>query len=157
MFHLTTVPGWRARSALAATLLGVIAMGGHAAVLPLADDPLAQGSMRAGLLTAPMAALAGQWVGRTASGRVVSLVLRVDRGAVAGDATLDGVVANAKAGPRPLVTPTMSGRTMAFAVQPGPCAKALTRGIVTFESGASAQLDLHAGPTPISIRLSKVG
>ena len=73
------------------------------------------------------------WVGRTSSGGWCAGPAR-EHGAVVGDATLDGVVADSTIGPRPLVTPTVSGRTMAFAVQPTPCAKSLARGVVTFMS-----------------------
>jgi hypothetical protein len=148
---------WRVRSAflLTAVAAGVLHVDG--AVLPLADDLLGGAGVRAGLLAPKITGVAGQWVGRTSSGGIVSIVLRVDGGAVAGDATLDGIVPEAKAGPRPLVAPTVTGRTMAFAVQPGPCAKSLARGIVTFVSQESAYLDLQAGPNPISVRLTKVG
>jgi hypothetical protein len=73
-----------------------------------------------------------------------------------GNATLDGVVADDSKGPRPLVTPTVTGRTLAFGVLPTPCAKFLARGVVTFVSQESAQLDLHDGGRPISVRLWKV-
>lgn len=154
MFIATAVSRWRSISLLAA----VIAAGAFttdAAVLPLADDPLI--ASRPDLQTPTMTTVAGEWVGRTDTGHLVSLVLRVDHGAVAGAATLDGVVPDAKAGPRPLVTPVVKGRRMAFAVRPGPCARSLARGVVTFVSDAAAELDLRAGPTPITIRLSKVG
>ena len=39
-----------------------------------------------------MFAVSGEWVGRTSSGRLVSLVLRVNDGAIVGGATLDGIV-----------------------------------------------------------------
>jgi hypothetical protein len=125
--------------------------------LPLTSD-LTGGNMgmRAGLLDEPMSAVSGQWVGRTSSGRLISLVLRVSQGVVVGDATLDGVVADDN-GPRPLVTPRVIGRTVAFSVQQTPCAKSLARGVITFVSQQSAQLDLHSEPTAISVRLSKVG
>lgn len=156
-----SIPRMVRRRGLGLGVLGMLAAalaagGGHAAVLPLADDPFAAGGPRAGLLTAPMAALAGRWVGRTASGRVVSLVLTAAGGAQPADATLEGLTAMA-AGPRPLVAPTVRGRTLAFSVRATPCARALTQGVVTFVSSASAQLQLHAGPTPVTIRLSKVG
>jgi hypothetical protein len=147
----------RVRSAVMASLT-LVALNVHAAVLPLTGDASAHGlGMRAGLLDEPMSAVSGQWVGRTSSGRLVSLVLRVSQGIVVGDATLDGVVADVDSGPRPLVTPTVIGRTVAFSVQQTPCAKSLTRGVVTFVSQQSAQLDLHSEPTAISVRLSKVG
>jgi len=157
MFNLKNGLAWRVRSAV----LAVVALGAlhvHAAVLPLTGDASEQDvGMRAGLLDAPMSTVSGQWVGRTSSGRLVSLVLRVSQGVVVGDATLDGVVADADSGPRPLVTPTVIGRTVAFSVQPTPCAKSLARGVVTFVSQQSAQLDLRSEPTSISVRLSKVG
>ena len=108
------------RLARAVRRLAVVTLGAlhvQAAVLPLAGDATGAGvGMRAGLLDEPMSAVSGQWVGRTSSGRLVSLVLRVSEGAVVADATLDGVVADVTNGPRPLVTPTVSGRTMAFGV-----------------------------------------
>ena len=114
------------------------------------------GGQRAGLLDTPMFAVSGEWVGRTSSGRLVSLVLRVNDGAIVGGATLDGIVSDITNGPRPLVTPKVTGRTLAFAVQPTPCTKTLARGIVTFVSQESAQLDLDSGSAPLSVRLSKV-
>jgi len=156
MFNPTTVQAWCARSVMTAMVtLGTLHV--QAAVLPLTGGATDSGvGMRAGLLDEPMSTVSGQWVGRTSSGRLISLVLRVSQGAVVDDATLDGVVAEPTNGPRPLVTPTVTGRTMAFAVRPTPCARSLARGVVTFVSGESAQLDLHAGSTPISVRLSKV-
>jgi hypothetical protein len=150
-------PKERVRSAVMAVLtMGALHV--HAAVLPLTGDAAGRGvGMRAGLLDEPMSTVSGHWVGRTSSGRLVSLVLQVSHGVVVGDATLDGVVADADSGPRPLVTPTVSGRTVAFSVQQTPCAKSLARGVVTFESQQSAQLDLYSEPTSISVRLSKVG
>jgi len=148
---------------LRAGLVALVAFGAwqaHAAVLPLSSDASSGGAMRAGLLPEPlpesMSGVSGQWVGRTSTGRLVSLVLKVDADARVGGATLDGVVADITNGPRPLVTPTVKGRTLAFAVKPTPCAKALARGVVTFVSGELAHLDLHAGNTPLTVRLSKV-
>jgi hypothetical protein len=148
---------WRVRFLLLVAVAVGIALHAHGAVLPLSYDAFSELGARAGVTVQPMAAVAGRWIGRTESGQPVSLVLQVDGDAVAGAATLEGVVPNAEAGPRALVTPTMHGRTMAFAVRPGPCAKALTHGVVTFVSSGSAQLDLLGGRAPISIRLQKVG
>ena len=147
---------WRIRSAVMAVVT-LAAWHAQAAVLPLASDATG-GSVgtRASLLDEPMSTVSGQWVGHTSSGRVISLVLRINEGAVVGGATLDGVVADVTNGPRPLVTPTVTGRKMAFGVMATPCAKSLAHGVVTFVSQESAQLDLHAGSTPISVRLSKV-
>jgi hypothetical protein len=151
-----TVLAWRVRS----VVIAVVALGAlhaNAAVLPLSGDVGSSlGGQRAGLLDTPMFAVSGEWVGRTTSGRLVSLVLRVNDGAIVGGATLDGIVSDITNGPRPLVTPTVTGRTLAFAVQPTPCTKKLARGIVTFVSRESAQLDLDSGSTPLSVRLSKV-
>jgi len=158
MTSLATISTWRARWALLVAVLagGVLHVDG--AVLPLATDVLGGGAgLRSGLLGPAMDGVAGEWVGHTSAGGRVAIVLRVDHGAVEGDATLDGVVPESKSGPRPLVTPTVSGRTMAFAVQPGPCAKSLARGVVTFMSEERAQLDLHAGTSLITVRLDKVG
>ena len=157
MFTPKNVLGRRVQSVIMA-MFTAGALHVHAAVLPLSGDASVRGvGMRAGLLDEPMSAVSGQWVGRTSSGRIVSLVLRVSQGVVVGDATLDGLAADAGSGPRRLVTPTVVGRTVAFSVQPTPCAKSLARGVVTFESQQSAKLDLHAEPTSISVRLSKVG
>jgi hypothetical protein len=156
MFNPKFILGWHVRSVMVAAItLGALHV--HAAVLPLAGDAATGTGLRAGLLDEPMSSVSGHWVGRTSSGRLVSLVLRVSDSAVVGGATLDGVVADITNGPRPLVTPTVLGRTLAFAVQPTPCAKSLARGVVTFVSDGSAQLDVHAGSTPLSVRLSKVG
>ena len=155
VFNPKIVLGWQVRSVMVAAItLGALHV--HAAVLPLSGDAATGTGLRAGLLDGPMSSVSGHWVGRTSSGRLVSLVLRVSDSAVVGGATLDGVVADITNGPRPLVTPTVFGRTLAFAVQPTPCAKSLARGVVTFVSEASAQLDVHAGSTPLSVRLSKV-
>lgn len=156
MFNPTKVLAWRVRSVLVAVVtLG--ALHAQAAVLPLSGDASAGSTgSRAGVLDPPMSHVSGQWVGRTSSGRLVSLVLRVGDNAIVAGATLDGAAADITNGPRPLVTPTVTGRTMAFAVRSTPCAKSLTRGVVTFVSQKSAQLDLHAGSAPISVRLSKV-
>jgi hypothetical protein len=155
----SSVPIPRLRDGLlVAALLAVGALHVQTAVLPLSYEPLGDSGGRAGLLAEPLAALSGEWTGLTDSGRPVSLVLRVaGDGGVTGDAVLKGVVADAGAGPRPLVTPTVSGQTLAFAVQPGPCAKSLTHGVVTFVTRQSARLDLLAGQGSISVRLQKVG
>lgn len=149
--------------ALRAGLVALVAFGAwqaHAAVLPLSSDASPGGATRAGLLHEPpqedMSGVSGQWVGRTTTGKRVSLVLTVDDDARVNGATLDGVVADITSGPRPLVTPTVTGRTLAFAVRLTPCAKALARGVVTFVSEGLAHLDLHAGSTPLTVRLSKV-
>jgi hypothetical protein len=156
MSNLKLVPGWRIRAALVA-MVTFGALHVHAAVLPLGGGPAGGAvGMRAGLLEHPMSNVSGHWVGHTSSGRLISLVLRISEGTVVGDATLDGAVADSDGGPRPLVTPTVSGRTMAFAVLATPCAKSLARGVVTFVSQESARLDLHAGSEPISVLLSKV-
>jgi hypothetical protein len=156
MFNRKKVVVWRIRSAVIAVVT-LTAWHAQAAVLPLAGDAAGGGvGTRAGLIDGLMSTVSGQWVGHTSSGRVVSLVLRISEGAVVGDATLDGVVAEDGKGPRPLVTPTVTGRTMAFGVLPTPCAKSPARGVVTFVSQDSAQLDLHGGSGPISVRLSKV-
>src|SRR5262245_11457076 len=148
----------RARSAWLMALFATSALHAHAAVLPLATDPLTEASVpRAGLLTAPMAALAGQWVGRTSNGKVVSLTLRVQQGEVEGDATLDGVAADVKPGRHRLVTPILTCRLMAFSVQSGPCANEMAHGVVRFAKNGSAELNLLAGHTPIVVQLSKVG
>lgn len=152
-----TVSRSPARSLWLVVLFAATALHAHAAVLPLASDPLTEGVPRAGLLTAPMAALAGQWVGRTAAGKVVSLTLRVQQGEVQGDATLDGVAADMKPGRHRLVEPILTGRLMAFSVQSGPCANGMAHGVVRFASNSSAELNLLAGHTPIVVRLSKVG
>lgn len=145
---------------LRSAVVAAVTLGGlhvDAAVLPPGSGPAGGAvGMRAGLLEEAMSAVSGEWVGHTSSGRLISLVLRISDGAVVGGATLDGALADADSGPHPLVTPTVSGRTMAFAVLATPCAKSLARGVVTFVSRESAQLDLHAGSTPISVRLSKV-
>jgi len=156
MFTPTKVLAWRVRAAVVAVVaLGTLHV--HAAVLPLSGDTLgASLGPRAGLLDTPISTVSGEWVGRTSSGRLVSLVLRVNDGAIVGGATLDGIASEVTNGPRPLVTPTVTGRTLAFAVRPTPCAKMLAHGVVTFVSQESAQLDLHAGSTPLSVRLSKV-
>ena len=151
------VLSWGVRSGVMAAVV-LCALHVQAAVLPLYSDFTGEGvGMRAGLLDEPISAVSGHWIGRTSSGRLVSLVLRVSQGVVVGDATLDGVAADTDSGPRTLVTPTVTGRTVAFSVQPTPCAKSLARGVVTFESRQSAQLDLHSEVTSFSIRLSKVG
>jgi hypothetical protein len=156
MFHTKKILAWRIRTAVM-SVVALAAWHAQAAVLPLSGDPTGGGAgTRAGLLDGPMSTVSGQWVGHTSSGRVVSLVVRISEGAVVGDATLDGVVADDSKGPRPLVTPTVTGRTLAFGVLPTPCAKFLARGVVTFVSQESAQLDLHDGGRPISVRLWKV-
>jgi hypothetical protein len=158
MLNVTAVLGWRGRSAILLALFSAGALQSQAAVLPLASDPLAEPPLtRAGLLTAPMAAVSGQWVGRTSAGKVVSLTLLVERGEVVGAATLDGVVADAKPGPRRLVTPIVTGRMIAFSVDSGSCDNAMAHGIVKFVSAGSAELNLLAGRTPIVVQLSKIG
>jgi hypothetical protein len=157
MFNPRMVLAWGVRSGvMSVAILGALHV--HAAVLPLSGNVTGEGvGMRAGLLDEPMSAVSGHWVGRTGSGRLVSLVLRVSHGVVLADATLDGVASDTDSGPRPLVAPTVTGRRVAFSVLPTRCAKSLARGVVTFESKQSAQLDLQSEPTSISVRLSKVG
>ncbi len=99
MFNPKKVLAWRIRSAVMAVVT-LAAWHAQAAVLPLSGDPTGGGvGTRAGLLDGPMSTVSGQWVGHTSSGRVVSLVLRISEGAVVGDATLDGVVADARQRP----------------------------------------------------------
>lgn len=159
MFYPTALSGRSLRAGLVA-LVACGAWQAHAAVLPLSSDASPGGALRAGLLHEPpeedMSGVSGQWVGRTSTGKLVSLILKMDDDARVGGATLDGVVADITNGPRPLVTPTVTGRTLAFAVRPTPCAKALARGVVTFVSEGLAHLDLQAGSTPLTVRLSKV-
>lgn len=156
MFTPRKVLAWGIRfGVMTVAIVGALHV--QAAVLPLSSDVTGEGvGMRAGLLDEPMSAVSGHWVGRTSSGQLVSLVLRVSHGVVMADATLDGVATDADSGPRPLVTPTVTGRKVAFSVQPTPCAKSLARGVVTFVSQQSAQLDLHSELTSLSVRLSKV-
>ncbi len=86
------VLAWGVRSGvMTVVILGALHV--QAAVLPLYSDVSGEGvGMRAGLLDGPISAVSGHWVGRTDSGRLVSLVLHVSRGVVVGDATLDGMV-----------------------------------------------------------------
>jgi hypothetical protein len=128
---------------------------GHAAVLPYADPLAPPASLRAGLLTPVSAEVAGLWVGRTPDGQLITVTLRVDAGLVQGDASLDGVVPDAK-GRQPLLTTTAIGKTVSFAVKATPCAKTLAHGVLTIVSRRAAHLSLQAGSTPISVQLSRV-
>jgi hypothetical protein len=74
---------------------------------------------------------------------------------VQGDASLDGIVPDAK-GRQPLMKTTAIGKTVSFAVQPTPCGKALAHGVLTIVSRGAAHLSLRAGSTPISVQLSRV-
>jgi hypothetical protein len=138
-------------------LLVVLAAGviGHAAVLPYADPMAPPASLRAGLLTPVSAEVAGLWVGRTPEGQLIAVTLRVDSGLVQGDASLDGIVPDAK-GRQPLMKTTAIGKTVSFALKPTPCGKALAHGVLTIVSRGAAHLSLQAGSTPISVQLSRV-
>lgn len=137
---------------LGIALLGVV---GHAAVLPYADPLAPPASLRAGLLAPVSSDVAGLWVGRTADGQVIAVTLRVDAGLVQGDASLGGVVPEAR-GRQPLLTTAAIGKTVSFAVKPTPCAKTLAHGVLTIVSQRAAHLSLSAGSTPISVQLSRV-
>ena len=146
----------RRRIVLSAAVFGVLTTtGGRAAVLPYADPLAPPASMRAGLLAPISADVAGQWVGRTQDGQVIAVTLRVDRGHLAGDATLDGLVPEVR-GRQVLTRTEARGRTVSFEVKSGPCAKALAHGVLTVVSRRAAHLSLQAGSTPISVQLSRV-
>jgi len=138
--------------------LNVVAVGavGQAAVLPYADPLAPPVSLRAGLLTPVSADVAGLWVGRTADGQIIAVTLRVDSGLVQGDASLDGLMPEAR-GRQPLMRTTAIGKTVSFEVKSTPCAKTLAHGVLTIVSRGAAHLSLHAGTTPISVQLSRVG
>jgi hypothetical protein len=138
-------------------LSGILGAGlvGQAAVLPYADPLAPPISRRAGLLTPVSSDVAGLWVGRTPDGQLIAVTLRVDSGFVEGDASLDGLMPEAR-GRQPLMKTTAVGKTVSFAVKPSPCGKALAHGVLTIVSRGAAHLSLHAGNTPISVQLSRV-
>jgi hypothetical protein len=108
------------------------------------------------LLSPVSTEVAGLWVGRTPEGQVIAVTLRVDSGLVQGDASLDGLMPDAK-GRQPLVKTTAIGKTVSFAVRPTPCGKTLAHGVLTIVSRRAAHLSLQAGSGPISVQLSRVG
>ena len=57
---------------------------------------------------------------------------------------------------RPLVSPTLAGKSVAFTVQATPGAKCTTKGVFTFVSSNSARLDLQSGASPLSVQLVRV-
>jgi hypothetical protein len=131
-----------------------------AAVIPLVDDGLSslnEGGPRAALLAdAMLSTIAGQWSGKTDSGRAVTLVLHVNQGTVTGNMS---VTSTAPVGSRlalPLKRAMFSGRTVIFSVQPSGCEKATAHGSVTFAHG-TGQLDIKMDGAPIRVMLSKVG
>ena len=138
-------------------LAGVLGAGvaGQAAVLPYADPLAPPVSLRAGLVTPVSVDVAGLWVGRTPDGQIIAVTLRVDSGLVQGDASLDGLMPEAR-GRQPLMKTTAIGKTVSFAVKPTPCGKTLAHGVMTIVSRGAAHLSLHAGTTPISVQLSRV-
>ena len=141
-------------------LLGLVVVAaagvvGQAAVLPYADPMAPPISLRAGLLSPVSADVAGLWVGRTPDGQVIAVTLRVDSGLVEGDASLDGLMPEAR-GRQPLMKTTAVGRTVSFEVKPAPCAKTLAHGVLTIVSRGAAHLSLQAGSAPISVQLSRV-
>ncbi len=160
MAHPTTTTRWFARAcALGAVLSMNVLQPSAAAVLPVTDDLATAGGagMRAGLLSAgTQRAMTGHWVGRTESGKTISLVLKVERGGVLGHAYLHGVLPDADRTMRPLVSPTLAGKSVAFTVQPASGAKHATKGVFTFVSSNSARLDLQGGAVPLSVRLVRV-
>ena len=159
MFNPKKVLGWRMRLVVMAVVtLGAIARArGRAAAV--GRRRLAERGLGPACSTGRCPPSRVNGLGAPVPGRLVSLVLRVSDGAVVGDATLDGVVADDTNGPRPLVTPTVTGRTMAFAVQPTPCAKSLARGVVTFVSRgvrtarSARRIHAHVG-APVEGQLS---
>ena len=138
-------------------LAGVCVAGvvGQAAVLPYADPLAPPLSLRAGWLTPVSSDVAGLWVGRTPDGQLIAVTLRVDSGLVQGDASLDGLMPEAR-GRHPLIRATAVGKTVSFAVKPTPCGKTLAHGVLTIVSRGAAHLSLHAGTAPISVQLSRV-
>jgi hypothetical protein len=157
MYLRSRISRWSAR----AGVLGVLAIattlqGSAAAVLPVNNDNSNDGGARAGILLRSMlTSMAGEWTGKTPTGKSIRLVLRLERGLLAGTATFNGALPDSGAEPLQLVKTTLTGRTMAFQVQP--CAKSVAYGAVTFVSEGAARLDLQAGSTPITVRLSRVG
>lgn len=135
--------------------VSVAGVAGQAAVLPYGDPLTPPASLRAGLLTPVSADVAGLWVGRTPGGQVIAVMLRVDSGLVEGDASLDGLVPEAK-GRQPLMRTTAIGKTVSFAVKPTPCAKTVAHGVLTIVSRGAAHLSLQAGATPVSVQLQRV-
>ena len=157
MFLRSRVSRWSCRGGVLGLLAMATAMqASAAAVLPVNNDTTTEGGARAGVLLRTMlTSMAGEWTGKTPTGRPVRLTLRLEHGVLAGYATLNGVVPDSGDDPLPLVKTTLTGRTMAFQVQP--CAKSVAYGAVTFVSHGTARLDLQAGSTPITVRLSRVG
>jgi hypothetical protein len=132
-----------------------------AAVIPLVDDGLSsltEGGPRAPLLVdAMLGTIAGQWSGKTDTGRAVSLVLSVTQGAVTGNMTVGSGARDISRQPLPLKRAMFSGRTVIFSVQPTECEKSVTHGSVTFVARGTAQLDIKMDGSPIRVTLSKVG
>jgi hypothetical protein len=132
-----------------------------AAVIPLVDDGLSllnEGGPRAPLLADAMfGVIAGHWSGKTDSGRAVTLVLRVNQGAVTGNMNVAGVAHDTSRPPLALKRAMFSGRTVIFSVQPTECEKSLAHGSVTFVARGSAQLDIRMDGAPMRVMLSKVG
>ena len=160
MAHQIHVSSWIVRAlAIGAVVFLNVLHSSAAAVLPVTEDLAASGGsgVRAGLLSAGMLrAMTGHWVGRTDSGKQVSLVLKVQRGSVLGHAYLHGVLPEADRTMRPLVSPTLAGKSVAFTVQATPGAKCTTKGVFTFVSSNSARLDLQSGASPLSVQLVRV-
>jgi hypothetical protein len=144
---------------LASVLVLSVVTSLSAAVIPLMDDGLSslnEGGPRAALFADAMpGVIAGHWLGKTDSGRTVSLVLLVNQGAVTGNMTVSAPYSGRP--PLPLQRTMFSGRTVVFSVNPTGCEKSTAHGSVTFVARGAAQLDIQMEGAPIHVMLSKVG
>ena len=150
--------GQSARVSVIATLAAAVCLTPlSAAVIPLGFDKTEAGGPGASLPgPSLLTAMSGQWIGHDAGGRDVKLDLHVSGGAIAGSATLVGVVPEAASRQWPVAQVALAGRTLVFSVHPTPCDRKATYAVLTIVSPASARLDLETSSRPISFTLSKI-
>lgn len=143
-------------AALAATSVALSPV--SAAVIPLGFDTSDPGGPGA-RLAAPslLTTMSGEWIGHDAGGHDVRLELHVAGDALAGSATLVGVLPDATARQWPVAQIALAGRTLVFSVRSKPCEKKSTYAVLTIVSPESARLDLETSTRPISFTLSKIG
>jgi len=141
-------------AALAATSVTLSPV--SAAVIPLGFDTRDSGGPGARLETPSLlTAMSGEWIGHDAGGHDVRLELHVTGDALAGSATLVGVLPDATSRHWPVAQIALAGRTLVFSVRSKPCEKNSTYAVLTIVSPESARLDLETSTRPISFTLSK--
>lgn len=130
-----------------------------AAVLPLSTDgpPEVATGPNAGIFpSAGYGAVAGAWIGHTATGRDVRFDLTFTEAGLSGSASLSDLLPGGSAA-FPVTSLSLTERTLVFRLKTTKCPREARYGILTFVSADSARLDLQSENAPVSLLLSKIG